>query len=126
MKIVMVKAYAHLGLTNMERREMGTWDLAVVKSEVDHPSLGHCWVGHFILGIGAFNVHFPKGSARPATADERQRYCAERFYRSFAPSFKLVESDFALSCTSEELIPRAPAPFPAPVELEGRGDVPRP
>jgi hypothetical protein len=101
-KIMMATAYAHKGLTGMEREQQSDYEECWVYARTDHPQLGKCLVGEFVCGIGAFNVHFPMADIRPATEEERTRLMAGGYASSFGPSFRLTESDFA---TGEETFP---------------------
>jgi hypothetical protein len=93
--LMMAKAYAHKGLTDMKRRDQETWSLIRVRGKTPHPDLGECWTGSFVEGVGAFDVHFPMDAARPCTRDEKERYLKTVFGSTFAPSFRLEESEFA-------------------------------
>jgi len=94
--IVMVSAYAHKGITNMERvniDDKGTFEEAAVYTRTIHPKLGECLVGRFLTGIGAFNVHFPIDAVRVATNPEKKMLMRGR-YVGCGTVYRLVPGDF--------------------------------
>lgn len=103
-RLMMARAYAHVSLTRMHVKkvseDIGGWDLASAKVMAKHPDLGLCWIGSFILGVGAFDIHFPVEDVRLCTEAERKKYIKAAFGRTFGPNFKLVESDFHLKLPS--------------------------
>lgn len=93
-RLMMAKAFAHVGLTGMKRRDNEVWELASAKRHVIHPDLGPCWVGSFVAGVGAFDVHFPDDAVRICTGVEVAKYTTGKFTSTFRPSFTYTEADF--------------------------------
>jgi hypothetical protein len=93
-KIVMVKAMAHKGMTDMKRKDYNDWEEAQVSRRTVHPELGECFIGMYLTGIGAYNVHFPLDAARVATEEERTRLLKRR-YVGCGQNYKLQPQDFA-------------------------------
>jgi hypothetical protein len=75
-KLVHVTAYAHK-LTDMALKE--TDDDAWVSRVTDHPTLGKCYVGSFLTGIGLFNVHFPVDAVRVLDRLQRAEYLGRTY-----------------------------------------------
>lgn len=44
-------------------------DLALITGEDEHD-----WIGQWVEGLGYIDVRFPKGTTRPLTADEAERF----------------------------------------------------
>lgn len=94
-KLIMAKAFAHKGHTNMKRKDYEEYDIASVSVVVNHPELGRCYVGSWVCGSGAFHVHFPADAVRIATRSEVDQYTRGKFVSNFGWSSKPTEDDFA-------------------------------
>lgn len=102
-KFIMAKAMAHKGFTNMERKDFDEYDIASVFIAVNHPTLGRCYIGSWVTGIGAFHVHFPADAVRIATAVDVAYYTKGRFKSTFGLEYKAVEKEFATLTDLEQM-----------------------
>lgn len=98
--LAMARSYAHKGLTGMARKDSDVYEIINVECLINHPSLGRCFIGSHVCGIGAFYVHFPVDATRTANDEEINRYTRGRFGCTYAPSFKVEREEFA---TKEQL-----------------------
>ena len=86
--IVMVRAWAHK-LSDMELRDVSMkkvdkyvhWEEAQVNKVYDHPSLGYCFIGSFVWGVGAIDCYFPLNHVRTCNAIERDLIKMTRYGR---------------------------------------------
>ena len=86
--IVMVRAWAHklsdmslMGVDGVKVDKYVHWEEAQVSKVYDHPSLGYCFIGSFVCGIGAVDCHFPFNHVRVCTDEERDLIKRTRYGR---------------------------------------------
>jgi len=88
--------WAHVLATKMEWSAEGAKDLIYIESRVTHETLGDCYVGWFVCGIGLYNVHFPVGEVRACTPEEVERWTSNPIRSTFADPCWLKREDFAV------------------------------
>jgi hypothetical protein len=105
--VIMAKAYAHKGCTKMARVDNGCWEEATVSRQTDHPELGHCYIGMWVCGIGAFNCHFPADAVRPPTEQEQVDLRRNKYGHTFSSHVtKIVDEGEFATAELLSLLPR--------------------
>lgn len=99
--LVMVRAWAHkcsdmslMGVDGLKAETFVHWEEVQVDKVFDHPTLGFCFIGSFVCGIGAFNCHFPLNHVRTCNAEERDQIKRTR-YRIGTSSFSYTNDEIA-------------------------------
>ena len=98
----MARAYAHKLATKMQRENLDEYEEVVAVEIVEHPTLGRCFIGNFILGLGLFNVHFPADAVRPATEAEIAQLTSHT-YGGCGQRFRLKREEFATQAELDEM-----------------------